>query len=259
MYGRHYRAWPDRSFLAWREGARGLGLLALALLWTLSCSPTPTSTLDTEPTPTPSPRQIIEKSGVMMAALKTAEFTLEVEGGTSALFFGVDLRLMEGQVDMPDRFKISVEAVLTFPRTFIEINLVGVGDKVFISDFIRKDKWVPVQAEDIPFDFANLGHTLSAIFQSIEDPILIGTEIVDGMPSWRLKGTVLSETLATLVLNAESGFEVGLEGWIDQAEGLLRKVTIEGQIYSQDDPSVIRVLTLRSFDEPVEISLPEME
>ena len=57
---------------------------------------------------------------------------------------------------------------------------------------------------------------------------------------------------------AAKGFEVELELWIGQAEGLLRKVRIAGRIYSTDLPDVVRVLTVDRFDEPVEISLPDI-
>ena len=114
---------------------RVLGLLLIVPLWILACGTDATAT--PEPA-TPSPGQIIEQSGVKMAALQSASFTLESDGKTSAKFFGVELNFMEGQVDMPERFKVRVEATTTFPRTFIELNVVGVGDRIFISDPIKK-------------------------------------------------------------------------------------------------------------------------
>jgi len=107
-----------------------------------------------------------------------------------------------------------------------------------------------------PFKFADLGHTLSAIIQSIDAPTLIGSESVDGAGTWRIHGSLPSERLRGLVTNAEPVHEVKLEGWIDKDIGLLRKVQIAGQIYSQDSEDVVGNLTLHGFDEPVEISLP---
>ena len=123
-----------------------LGLLLMVPLWALGCGAA-TSTPEPE---TPSPSQIIEESGTKMAALQSASFTLESEGETSARFFGVELNLMEGQVDMPDKFKVRVEATTTFPRTFIELNVVGVGDSIVISDIIKKDTWISVPLESHP-------------------------------------------------------------------------------------------------------------
>ena len=111
-------------------------------------------------------------------------------------------------------------------------------------------------SENLPFKFVDLGRTLGGIMQAIEAPTIIGTESVDGNATWRIQGSVPSERLRALVTNAEPGHEVRLEGWIDKDLGLLRKVRIAGQIYSQDSEEVVRNLSLVRFDEPVEISLP---
>ena len=108
----------------------------------------------------------------------------------------------------------------------------------------------------LPFNFANLGGTLSDIIDSLEAPRIIGTDTIGGVTAWLLRGTVPSEDLSSLVPTADSGFEVGLELWIEQEQGLLRKVRIEGQVLSRDDPEIVRILTLYNFDQPVEISLP---
>ena len=153
-----YRVWIDfaRSSEPRRRGLmgsspRGIVLLLSALLWTLSCSSASTATPVTEPTPTPSPRQVIEKSGARMLALDTIRFTLEhVGGGDVELFPGVEWQRMEGQVDMPDRLKVRVEATSTFPRSFIDISIVAIGDQAFIRDFINKEKWHQVSVDTLP-------------------------------------------------------------------------------------------------------------
>ena len=231
-------------------------ILLTAVLWTLSCGSAPTATPLSEPTPTPSPRQVIEVSGARMTALKTARFTLEQQGQSAALFFGVELNLLKGEVRMTDRFELRVEATSTFIRSFIEINIIGVGDRAFLTNPITGE-WNEIPTDDLPFNFANLGHTLRDIIRSIQDPRTVGTEELDGVQSWRVKGVVSSEDLISLASGADSGYQVTLEGWIGQPEGLVRKVRIEGQIFAEDDPNVVRVLTLHGFDEPVEISLPE--
>ena len=241
-----------------RPRVKGPRFLFMVLLITLSCASAPAATPKTDPTPTPLPRQVIEGSAARMMALKTARFNLEQEGKLGALFLGVELQLIEGQVDMPDSFELRVEATATFIRSFIEINLVGVGDQAFISDFIDKNKWIPVPAEQLPFNFADLGRTLSDVMRSVQNPVFVGTDLLDDTPSWRIKGTVLSDDLTGLASGADPGHEVRLEGWIGQADGLLRKLRIEGRIFSADSPDVVRTLNISGFDEPVTISLPSV-
>ena len=233
------------------------GPLLVTLLWTLSCGSTPALLPTSAPTPTPSPREVLGKSSDRMVALNTARFTLEHEGGGSAqLFPGLVLQRVEGRVAMPDSFAVSVEAISSFPRSFVPIDVVVQRDQAFITDFIRRGKWNPIPVENLPFNFADLGRTLSDIILSLQGPSLAGTEVVDGVSSWRINGIVASENLATLIPKAGKGYEVGLELWIGQAEGLLRKVKIKGQVLSTDRPDVVRVLSIYDFDKPVEISLP---
>lgn len=226
-----------------------------SLSWMISCGSSPTANPVPDPTPTLSPTQVIDKAASAMTALKTARFTLEQDGQLAATFFGVELHQIEGEVDMPDKFKIRVEGIPTFLRSFIEIRMIGVGDQASMTNPITGE-WNPLPTDALPFDFADLGRTLSGILQSVRNLTFVGTETLDGVPSWRVKGTIPSEALAPLAPGADPGFEVGLEGWIGQSQGLVRKVRIEGQIFSGDNPDVVRVLTIYSFDEPVEISLP---
>lgn len=236
--------------------AVGSCLLATVLLATLACGSSPTPTPEAVPTPTPTPQEVLERSAARMVALNTAHFTLDVEGDTSALFFGSEPKLLEGVVDMPDSFELRVEAVFALLRSFVEINMVGVGDRILIADLINEDKWVPVPAEDLPFDFAHLGRNLSDIMFAVEDPSFTALEVVDGEPSWRLMGSVPSEALNSLLPGAAQGFQVSLQGWIGQTDLLLRRLRIEGIVYSGDSPDIVRVLTIDRFDEPVDIALP---
>ncbi len=247
----------------------GSGLLSIALLWSLSCSAASTSTPEPEPTPaaptqeptpTPSPREVMERASNRMMTLNTARFSLVHEGeGSVELFPGVELQQLEGQVDMPDRFRVSAEAMSTLFRSFIRIDVVVSGDRAFIRDFIDEDKWNPTPVESLPFDFTDLGSTLSDIIMDLQAPVFTGTEEVDGAPSQRVKGTVLSESLGVLVPGAHLGHQLELELWIGQSEGLLRKVRIEGPIVSTDSPDVVRILAIHSFGKPVEIALPQRE
>ncbi len=234
---------------------KGPGLLLMAsLLWTLACGSTPTATNVPDPSPTPTPLEVMEESSSKMIRLNTASFHLEDQGETSARFFGLKFESLDGQVRMPDSFKVQVEA--TSFLGFIKIEIVAVGDQAVISDFINKEKWNPIAVDDLPFNFANLGNNLAEIIPGIMDPAFAGEEGLDGQMSWRIRGTVPSEGLSPLLPGTAPGRQVGLELWIDQEQMVLRKIRIEGEIYPGDSPSVVRVLDIFAFDEPVDISLP---
>ena len=163
------------------------------------------------------------KSGARMIALDTARFTLEHEGeGSSQLLPGLELKRVEGQVDMPGRYKIRGEATVVLSqaaRAFTELNVVVVEDQAFSTDLIT-GKWTDIPVGTLPFNFADLGRTLSAIISSLEEHVYNGTEVVDGVLSWRIKGIVPSESLATPIPKSAPGRRMGLKSWIGQAEGL---------------------------------------
>ena len=242
-------------------------LLTIALLGAaLSCGADPATTPATPPASTPAPRQVLEHTSALMSALDTASFTLEHEGeGTSQLFAGVDLLRVEGQVDLPDRFKLTVEAKSRFPRSFFSVDVVvigGTGDtgwlgaSAYMTDFIHTERWTEVPPGTLPFNFFDLGRTLSDIVLSIEEPAYMGSGQVGGVPSLHLGGVVQSESLEILVPAADPGYMVGLEVWVGRDQGLLRKVRIAGPVRAEDEPDVVRVLTIYDFDKPVEISRP---
>ena len=208
--------------------------------------------------PTPTPRQLIQQSSRQMTALNTAKFDLfHEDDGSSQLFPGVELTRVEGDVDMPDRFAVSAEAISLFPRSFVRIDVVVSGDQALMTDFLNREKWNPFPIESLPFNFANLGRTLSDIILSMAALSLVGQESVDGVPSRRIRGTVGSAALAPLVPEAAEGFVLTMDLWIGEKKSLLRRVRIEGQILSTDQQDLVRVLRIRDFDEPVEITLPQ--
>ena len=236
-----------------------LGLLLPLVLTILACSSSATST--PQIIPTPSPQQLIGKSAARMLDLDTAGFTLSHEDEASTnLFPGVDLNLIKGQVNMPDSFKIQVEAMTSFPfpRSFIQIDAVAVQGRAYMTDILIEDKWNEVTVESLPFDFTDLGRTLSAIILAMENPQMNGNEKIGGVPSIRVKGTVLSEIMKALIPKVSSGLEVGLELWIGEPEGLLHKASIDGPLFNTDPGQITRVLTIYDFDRDVDIKLPQI-
>ena len=193
-----------------------------------------------------------------MVGLDTVRFSLIHEGdGSSQLFPGVGLTRVEGEVDMPDGFAMSAEAVSLFPRSFIDIELVVSGDRALMTDFLNRENWLSLPVETLPFDFADLGRTLGDVMLSMEAPVHVGEESVEGVPCRHISGAVESGRLAALIPGAAEGLPLAADLWIGKDEALLRQVRIQGRILSTDEPDLVRVLTMRDFDRPVEITLPQ--
>ena len=239
--------------MPWRP--RAIALFLTALFWAMSCGTTATATPALEPTPTPTLGQVLDKAGARMLLLDTARFKMEHSGETTHRFLlGAELRTMAGQVDMPDSFEIKVEADSNFG--FIELDVIRVGDQAFVRDIIRKDKWNQIDLETLPFNFVNLGRIIVDFVPTLQSATFADVERVNGTPSWHIVATLPSESMRTLVPAAAEGNQVQLGLWIGQEDDLLRKIRVEGEVLPGDSPEVVRVITIDSFDEPSEISLP---
>ena len=237
-----------------------LALLGLVCIYTLSCGSSTTPTPVPAQNPALTPLRVIELSAARMVALKTVSFTLDHEDGASTeLFSGIQIERVEGRVQLPDSFDISIEATIALLGglgSYVNIGLVAVADQVLMTNPLVPGEWNPVPLSTLPFSFVDLGRTLGDLIGSVQNPTYSGTEEVDDVPSWRIQGTVPSEALGALIPSAVAGQEVEVEVWIGQPQNFLRRVRIGGQILAGDNPEVVRVLSLQGFNQPVEISLP---
>jgi hypothetical protein len=207
------------------------------------------------PQPTVDPLTLLRRSVSRVLALESAAFTLEHQKGTTTLFPGLEMRKVSGVVDIPDKFRLTVEAESTSPRSFVEIQIAVVGDRAYMTNFITQ-QWRQVPLEALPFSFANLGQTLADIIEAVENPTLVGTERFNSYTAYRIRGQVQSDALATLVPGAGKGFDVVVELWLDRAEGLLLQALITGKVLPRDLTDSVRQLTLDDIDVPVNITLP---
>ena len=231
-------------------------LLVTVFLALTGCRATaqPSPTPDATPTPTSTPAQLLEASAIKMAALGSLSFTLTHESGATPLMTGVVMNEMTGEVLLPGKFKVRVEADAA-GITALRIDLLAADGKVHMTDPISQ-KWWEIGFQNIPFDFTNLGETLAEILRAIEAPVRGEHESVDGRDSLRLSGTVSSSDLGKLIPNAAADLEVGLEVWVREDDRLLAQARISGPVAPMDPPEVVRLLTFYAFDAPVEITPP---
>ena len=212
---------------------------------------------ESTPVPTPMPQlsDVLASAGEKLAAMSTAKFKMVDETESGAKFFRTTFKSMEADVKAPDSFRMVVEVVAP-GFGFVEIEMVAVGDQAFMK-FSKDAPWTPLPLEQVPFNFAGLGMTLRDLLATIEDGTITGRESLRGAQAIRVEGTLGSEELSNLITSVEPGFSVALTLWIDEAEHALRQIRIAGQIYADDAPETVRVLTIEDIDVPVDIQLPE--
>jgi len=189
-----------------------------------------------------------------LLALKSAAFSLEHLEGSTVLVPGILMTKVSGEVSIPDRFKVTVEAESEFPKSYLEIRIITIGDTAYMTD-IFTGRWNKISAGTLPFNLSGLGQTLAGIIESVQQPRAIRVERLNGIDTVLIKGQIVSNNLSELVPGSAEGFPVELEFWLDRG-GLLQQVLIIGRVVATDIPETVRKLTLENINQPVVIEPP---
>jgi hypothetical protein len=201
------------------------------------------------------PQPIMRQAVGQLLALESAEFTLEHLAGTTTLLPGLEMTKAYGVVEIPSKFTVTVEAQLGSPHSYVEIAVVTIDDTAYMTD-ILSGKWRQVSPDSLPFNVFGLGETLAAVVDSVRDPELVSVDELRGTETYRIRGNIKSQDLASLVPGAGTGFDVGLELWLDRDAGLLHQVLINGKVVPTDVDEAVRRLTLDDINVPVNITAP---
>jgi hypothetical protein len=205
--------------------------------------------LDIDPAPAMS--QAVDQ----LLALKSASFSLDHLEGSTMLVPGVLMTKVFGEVSIPDRFSVTVEAESEFPKSYIEISIITIDDTAYMTDLLS-GRWNQISPDSLPFNLLGLGQTLADIVDAVQSPQVLGQERLRDVETLHIKGQIASEDLSELVPGAGQGFPVGLELWLDRSQGLLQQVLIIGRVVPTDDENTVRELTLKDINQPVVIDPP---
>ena len=159
-----------------------------------------------------------------------------------------------GEVSIPDRFRVTVEAESQIPKSYIEISIITIDHTSYMTG-IFSGRWSEVSTEALPFNLSGLGQTLADFGAAGRQPRTIRAERLNGVDTVYIKGKIASEDLSGLVPGAGVGFSVGLNLWLEQ-DGLLRQVDIVGRVVPTDDVNTVRQLTLDDINLRVTINPP---
>ena len=206
---------------------------------------------DSAPEPLETPQETLEGAAIQMASLTSLSFVLSHEEGYSPLFPGVEAQRVEGVVALPDQAGMEVEARVSALGSFISIKIVVDGADATMTDPLT-GALRSLPASSLPFNFLDLGATLGAIALAMQDPAFTEDRTIDGVSSRGIAGTVTGLDLRTLIPAATAEAEVRLEVWVGE-DSLIRRVSIDGVVVSNDPAGVVRILTFGAFDQSVTI------
>ena len=212
-----------------------------------------------EPTPAPAPElsvgDLVASAAEKLAAISTAKFEMVDEKQSGAKFFGNTLKTVTGEIETPDSVRMLVD-VENPGMGFVEIEILAVGDQSLMK-FSRDAPWVPLPRDQVPFNFGEIGLTLSQILPVMRDVAIAGRESVNGSDTIRIDGNVVSEEMSSLITSVDAGHAITLSLWLDQVDHTLRQFRIAGQLFNDDAPGTSRMVTME-IDVPVDIQLPDV-
>ena len=229
--------------------------VVLAIVLGAACSgQQPTVT----PTPEPvDPKEELRRTVERLLVLQSGSFDLEHLVGATNLLPGVIMHRAYGSAVVPEKFQVTVEAELLFPRSYLEIDMVSVDGKAYMTNVLNGE-WGEVPPESLPINLSDFGEILARIVEKVQAPEFLGEERMDGVDVYRIGGMILSEDLLELVPSAATGYPVSLEIRTEQATGAMREALITGQVVLTDIPEAQRRLKLDDLNQPVTIEPPEL-
>jgi lipoprotein LprG len=186
-------------------------------------------------------------------SLQTFHFTLTHENGTTPIPNGLQLVSADGDVVVPDRMHAAIEAKVG--NQTVKVGVIGVGNEGWMTNPFNR-QWQPLPSGTTIKDIFDPTQGIKAIVGSLQNAQVVGQEKVGGVQTWRVKGTIQSDVLASAVPVSRPGFTVGIEAWIGVDDSLIRQVYLEGPIMPGEADNIIRKLTLSDFGEQITITPP---
>ena len=172
------------------------------------------SAIDAEP--------VLLKAVEQLKRLESASFSLNHLKGATILIPGVLMTKISGEVLIPDRSSLTVEAQIEFPKSYIEIDIVTIEETAYMTN-IFGGAWSEVPTESLPFNLSGLGVTMAEIVDAIQIPKVLGEERLNSINTVSIGGKINSRDLVKLVPGAEGNFKVDLKLWINREDSLLQR------------------------------------
>ncbi len=201
-----------------------------------------------------SAEEVLSRSADRFQSVKSFHFKLEHENGSTPIILGLGLTEAEGDFLMPD--KLAAEAQAKAGPTTLRVKVVAIGDKTWITNpFTREFQRAPGNASIL--DIINPAALVNAVATDIRDPRLVGSDSIDGVDTYHIKGTISTDSLKEGLGFADSGRTVEVETWIGKGDYLLRQAKLKGPLTPDEPKDIARIIQLSKYDAAVTIEEPK--
>ncbi len=198
--------------------------------------------------------EIIDLSSEKFEGFNYFHFVLDHEGGGTPIAMGLEMTAGVGDVASPGRLEMTVSG--TALGMYLEVQVVSVGEVTYMTNPLT-DKWELLPNEFQALSMFDPTTGIAAIMRGITDLTRLDDEEVDGVPVYRLGGSIDSGDLSAITGSSVQGVTIDTEVWIGKGDFFVRLIKLEGKITESEVPGIVRTLKLSNFDEEVSIELPE--
>ena len=216
------------------------------------------------PTPPPDPADLLVATAENLRQARSFNFVLEHEAGSiyvssvqaKATVAKGGWNAEQGAQMTIDAYLVSGSDAPTEDGTYVELNMIVTPDSYFVTDPLS-GYWTKRPFSSISIPITELNHIMAAAAaDSIENPVLVGEEEIDGKSAYKITGDAPATVMDWLLLFPVEGQRVDVEIWTDTEEKILRQARIIGPIGEYDDPDTVRKVTVSDYNAPVEIEIP---
>lgn len=202
------------------------------------------------------PAQLAQEGATAFDAVTSFGFTLDVTDGEAAPIGDIILISADGDSVRPDKVKAKLKAKLTGAPLAVNINGIIIGPDAWITP----NPFNPVQYEKLEdtggLESFSPATGVSDVLRGLRNPKYIEQAEINGTKTHHISGTVDATTLNALTGGTATAGELTLDLWIGVDDKLLRQLVAVGPLDPTEPASIKRTLTLRDFDQPVEITPP---
>ena len=215
-------------------------------------------------------RPLLQQTATTMAAVQSFHFQMTTPRGKSLVSNQLELAGFEGDVQRPDRFRVTFTAKASIVS--LTVKVIGIGTQLWVTDpMAREEAWIMIsggETGELPLpDILNPDRLLQSAVDVIQEPTIAGDDEIDGTKTTRVEGTfdprqvnqqvnALAGTPVPAELSALTGDKpIPVRIWIDEA-GRVRRVEFAGPLTAADEGDVVRRFDLTKIDEPVDIQPP---
>jgi len=203
---------------------------------------------------------LLDSAVVKFTELESFHFALDFDGDTSPMEeLSIDMQTIEGDVIIPDKLDAKVQAkARQFGGINVNVSLVGIGEDAWVTNPFDQSMWLPLDGGNPLNGLFNPSDGVAAVIRGAANPTVTGEELIEGVATWMVQGTIDSGDLTAFLASAEPGHPVTGTVWIGKEDRIIYRIHLLGRLTAEEPAEILRRLTFANFNDVEPIEPPDL-